>query len=512
MAAVNKIDSNVVGLRYAEEDSYKTVSGDEVWQPLDPNSYADFGGQITTLARNPINDGRQRKKGVVTDLEAAGGFNQDLTQDNLQDILQGFFFADLNTNVELAVATVDTGGATDDYEPASGGDGYVAGDLLFAKGFDDAENNGLKKVSGVPTATEVISTTALTTATGQTGTISKVGREWAAGVLDVVVTGTWPQITNTAADFDTMGWSVGDWIYVGGDVSGAAGDQFLNAGNNGFMRIKTIAAGAITLDKTQGTMTAESSTAETIRIFSGRVLKNLTGSSISRRTYQLERTLGAPDDASPANIQAEYLTGAVPNQAVFNISTADKVNVDLSFVAATRTTIDGPTSLKAGTLPTLTEGTAFNTSSDVPAIKLAEVVEGSPDQAALFAYLTDLTITVNNNVSPNKAIGTLGAFDVTAGTFEVSASATAYFASVAAVQTVQDNDDASLHCHLVKENSGITFDLPLVSLADARPDVSQDEAITLPIEMQAATASSIDSATDYTMLMVFWDYLPTAAG
>ena len=152
MAAVSKIDSNVVGLRYAEEDSYKVVSGDEVWQPLDPNSYSDFGCQITTLARNPINESRQRKKGVVTDLDASGGINQDFTQDNLQDILQGFFFASLITNAELAVATVDTGDAGEDYEPTTGGASYDVDDLLFAKDFDDDANNGLKVVIGTPVA------------------------------------------------------------------------------------------------------------------------------------------------------------------------------------------------------------------------------------------------------------------------------------------------------------------------------------------------------------------------
>ena len=95
MTVVSKVDSNVTGLRYQEELSIGVANTANPWLALEPNSYDDFGGEFTTVARNPINAGRQRQKGVLVDLDATGGFQNDLTQDNLQDILQGFMFADL---------------------------------------------------------------------------------------------------------------------------------------------------------------------------------------------------------------------------------------------------------------------------------------------------------------------------------------------------------------------------------------------------------------------------------
>jgi hypothetical protein len=63
MASVNKIDSNVTGLRYAEEATIGNLPASGViWNELEPNEYGDFGGEYSLVARNPINAGRQRQK------------------------------------------------------------------------------------------------------------------------------------------------------------------------------------------------------------------------------------------------------------------------------------------------------------------------------------------------------------------------------------------------------------------------------------------------------------------
>ena len=85
MALLDKIDSNLTGLRFAEEssigvlDQELAVPANTDWVPLEPNTYADFGGSITTIARNPINPSRQRKKGVTTDKDSTGAFNTGST-------------------------------------------------------------------------------------------------------------------------------------------------------------------------------------------------------------------------------------------------------------------------------------------------------------------------------------------------------------------------------------------------------------------------------------------------
>lgn len=508
MAQVSKIDSNNTGLRYAEElgTGIGNLSGSEIWVPLEPNSYADFGGEVTNVARNPINDGRQRQKGVLVDLDASGGFNTDLTQTNVEDLLQGFFFADARIKGEEIVTGVVTANT---YEMAST-TGFQVGSLVLGQNFTDSANNVFSDVTAVSAGVSItVSATLVNNASPPADAqVIVVGFQGVAGDLDVDASGTLPVITSTTADFTTMGLTPGEFIRIGGD---AAGDAFATAANNGFARVKSIAANALTIDKHETTMVTETSTTETVQLFFGRVLKNELAALQVRRTYNLERTLGAPDDASPANIQAEYLEGCVPNELTFNFNTADKITMDMSFVGIDHTTIDGPTSLKAGTRPTLVSEDAFNTSNDFARLKMHVLDATDENPTALFAFLTEFTISINNNASPNKAISVLGAFDITAGQFNVDGTATAYFSNVSAMAALRNNSDVTIDFSIVHgdagSKTGIAVDMPLLALGDGRANVEQDAPITLPLT-QAAGA---DRTFNHTLLMVHFDYLPDAA-
>jgi hypothetical protein len=508
MAQVNKIDSNCTELRIAEELSLGVLPGTPEWIPYEPNSYPDFGGEITTVARNPINPSRQRKKGVVTDLDAAGGFETDLTQANIQNLLQGFFWADFLRKGE-EVPTQAT--ATTDLFAVASTTGFQVNDLIWVTGFVNAANNGLHVITAivVDTTIEVLGSTLVTETPPATANIVVVGHQGGAGDIDVDDTGNFATYTSTTLDFTTLGLNPGEWIYVGGDL---AAEAFTTAANNGWKRVKSIAANALVVDKSELAMATEASTTETIRMFFGRVLKNQnTKTTIVRRSYQLERQLGAPDDASPANIQAEYLVGQVPGEMTINIGTADKITAELNFQGTDQETIDGPTALKSGNRPAVVEADAFNTSSDFSRLKMAVVSTTSEAPTPLFAFITEMTINLNNNLNPNKAVSVLGAFDITGGTFEVGGSITAYFSNVSAISAIRNNSDVTMDLVLAKANAGIALDIPLITLGDGKLNVEQDEPITIPVTNEAASGAKVDPNMDHTLMMVFFDYLPTAA-
>lgn len=508
-----KIDSNATGLRYAEEVCLKQLptlaadGADPVWIALEPNTYSDFGGNVTTVARNPINQSRQRRKGVVTDLEATGGFQQDLTFFNFRNLAQGFMFADIRekkttkpiNGTGQAVSGVDS--ATKTYTTAAGGGtGFLTGHLVMAEGFSNTANNGVKTVASA-TSTTVVVAEALgdEAAPPAAAVLAVIGYQGAAGTLSIALNGDLVRLVSTAGvDFTTLGLVPGEWVFIGGDLTANGFED-----NGGFARVSVIAAGYLEFDKVDwATPTAEAGTGKTINIYFGQVLKNESDPAlIKRRSYQLERTLG--DDAD--GTMSEYLVGAVANELTLNAPQADKVTVDLTFVACDHQARSGAVGVKGGTRVGVVEGDAFNTSNDFARIKMALVTEDAAVQP-LFVFASDLTLTVNNNVSANKAVGVLGAFDLTAGTFEVGGSFTAYFASAESVQAVRNNSDVTVDVVMVKNNQGVLYDLPLLALGNGRLNVEQDQPITIPLETNAA-----ESKFGHTLLWQFFPYLPNAA-
>lgn len=508
MAQVNKIDSNLTGTRIAKELSIGVQDPAAPWNAQEVNSYAEMGQQVTNVARSPITSDRQKKKGVLTDLDATGGFSGDITQESLPFLCEGLCYADIRDKDELAVTDITN--AASDYQPASGGAVYNAGDLLFAQGFDASENNGLQEVvSGAGSSIAVVGT--LVDAAGQTGTIRKCGFIAGVGDLSIVAAGDFVHILSTGVDFTTLNLIPGEWLYLGGD---AVGTLWANAANNGYKRIRSISATQIVLDKSNQPMVAEAGAGLNIQLFfASRVLKNESIAALQNRsTYQIERTLGAPDDAFPAQVQSEYLIGAVASQMQLNVATADKMTFDISYVGTDMEFRSGVTGVKpSGARPALIPSEAYNSSSDVSRINMSVVSENDEAPAPLYSFIQEMTITIDNNVSPNKAVGKLGPFEITAGMFAVSGTLTAYFGNVAASEAIRANQDISIDAHYAKANQGFSFDMPLVTIGDGKPNVEADGPITLPISFEAASGNKVDLGLDHTILLMWFDFLPSSA-
>lgn len=501
-----KLDSNATGLQYTEEECPSQLYSNPVWFNLYPNSYSDFGGQISTIVSNPISQSRQRRKGVTSDLEASGGFNQDLAFGSSRRLLQGFFFADtrekrttwpMNGN-RYSASRIDTNGIEFSGTLSIG---FLQNELVSITGSKNPDNNKVVALGANPNVVNRVSIQGLQATTDDTGVVIRsVGYQFPQGSVELQKVGDLVQLFRSSGsqDFSQMGLIPGEWIYIGGDEPNSS---FTN--HKGFARIKTIYTNALLFDKVDFDVSAESGAGKTIRIYWGDVLRNEEDpSKLKRRTYQLERYLGRDKDGE----MTEYLIGALPNELTINVAQADKISMDLSFVAADIEQRDGKQGRKTGTRVVDPAESIYNTSSDFNRIKLALVSDSHAAPEPLFAYATEMSLSINNNVSQVKAIGVMGSIDSTAGTFEVGGSMTAYFADVRATRAIRQNASVTLDMIMAKENKGMLIDIPLLTLGDGRINIEQDQAITLPLEINGA-----QSDFGNTITFQHFHYLPDIA-
>lgn len=500
---VKKIDSNTSGLRIAYEDDIGVLPENPVFYPLEPNSYPDFGVSVKTTPRAPISQSRQRKKGFVTDLDATGGFNQDLTQNNLTRHLQGFFFAEIREKATTApmngaaIPLTSVSSATG-YAAAAGLDVFKVNNLVTATGFAFAANNGLKVLTAAA-AGALMATGLVNEAAPPAGAkLEKVGHRFAAGDITFTMNGNLQRMVSTSnALVNALGLIPGEWVYIGGDDAQNKGDIV------GWARASIVTAGYIEFDKTDWAPKAYPAAGKLYDVYVGSLLRTEDDPDLQKRiTGTLERTLGN----NGTGVQAEYISGACANTLAVNMPQADKITMDLGYIAIDGYSRSGVQGLIDGVRPDEPATDAFNTSSDFSRIKLSLVDPTSSNVTPLFAYLLDMSLNISNNVTPNKALGTLGAIDTTAGMFTADGSLTAYFVDTSSTMAVRNNSDVTLDIVIAKDNAGMVFDLPLISLGNGINKVEVDQPITVPLDMQAA-----QSKFGHTMVYQNFPYVPSIA-
>ena len=503
----NQIDSNLSGLAYAEEECLKLLPGvdgvDAVWRGMEPNSYDTFGADITNTARSPINASRQKKKGSVVDLDASGGLNSDVTKSNMIRLFQGFTFADARelassapiNGTQIAITAVDD---TTGYTAAAGLAVFKAGDIVMASGFGLPVNNGVKIVTAATAIGVVAAGLADEAAPPASAKITCVGKVGVASDLAFSFANGLASLTSTSGAMPFANALPGSWVFIGGDV---ANSKFVN--NVGYARIKTASLQALTFDQTTFNPVTEAGAGKSIQLFMGTVVRNEKDPDlIKRRSYQFERTLGK--DA--AGTQSEYLIGAVANMFTLNMAQAALLNADLSFIACDKISRTGLEGLKAGVRVDAHGEEAYNTTSDLYRSRLVIHNPTDPNATALFGYVTDASIEINNNAAPSKALGVLGAFDITVGDFEVSGSITAYFTTVEATRAIRNNEDVCWYNIFAAGNAGMIFDIPQLTLGGGSLNVEKDAPITIPIDHNGA-----ESEFGNTLLAQFFEYLPNSA-
>lgn len=473
---MGRVLTNNTGLSYAIEGSLG-VAPTSGWKKLEPNNIRKYGAEIKTVSREPISNLRQRRKGTVVDLDSGVEFEADYTMEHLTDFIEGFCFAQFNG---LRSTFRPTAVTTTAYTVAASGD-LAQNTLVYARGFAVSGNNGLHVVSASATGTSLKAAGLATESSPPANAIVEVcGFRGTAGDLEINSSGN---LISTTLDFTTLGLTVGQAIWIGGDSS----HRFFQTANRGYARITAIAAHTLTLDKKSavfvtddGTTTGSGGTDVAIDIFFGRFARNVAVDDADFIERSIHFELSYPDLDNPSGDMYEYAAGNFCNTLEFNLPLANKATLALGFIGTdaqppTDTRVSG---VSSALVPLRT--TALNTSADIARLRITEV-----DETGLTTDFKSLKLTLNNQVSPEKTLANLGATYMNTGNFLVDIEADLLFTNADVATAIRNNDTVSMDFAVRNDDGAMFVDIASMTLGDGSRDFPVNESVKIKVKGEA---------------------------
>lgn len=492
---MGRVLTDGVGLEFAIETTQGVLPGTPTWKSTEPNEITSFGPIVEQVSREPISRSRQRRKGVVVDLDSPVEFACDLTREAVEDFVEGFIYSSsrfpysgatsrrgpisAGVNFETLVADDNVGG--DRFTHTAIATAMTTDRLVFARGFTNAANNGLHVIAAgsTTTVTRVDASTLVdeTPAEASGASIEICGQRYAATQLALTnfnATTATVTLTRTAgADFTTLGLSPGQLIHVGGLV---AGRQF-NAGGKGYGRIVSITATVIELDKiSSGIIANDTGADDSVDLLFGSFTRNVatTDAEYLNRFYQFQLTqpgLGPVDQ-----IMYEYAKGNAANEMTVELPLTDKGTLSFSFVGLDTEPATLTPKTNGATPIQPTQTAAFGTASDFARLRLVK-----QDETILTTCLKDITLSLNNQTSPEKCLGTLGASFTNQGTFLVDLDASALFTSAEIINAIRNNTTLEFDLVVRNTDGAIGIDIPSLTLGDGAREFPQHESVLVSL-------------------------------
>lgn len=509
---MGRVITNGTSVSFAREASLGLLPGSPQWFEIEPNTINKFGTTVSKTTRTPISRARARRKGVVTDLDSGVEVDADLTLTHIRDFVEQFLFANAvggdsyltsaATSTTYVVPAMSSGQAGRMLYGAS-----AAKTLVFARGFANAANNGLKPITAtvapgavaIPVAGNVAETPAATAMVE----VSIAGVRGAAGDLKIDASGN---LISTVLDFTTTGITKGQVIYVGGlDVS----HQFFNTANIGFARVDAVGPHTLTLAKRDqafvaddGTSTGSGGTPIAVDILFGQFVRNVPVGSTDYAEISTQFELASPN-LMPAGVTGyEYALGNWADAMSIAIPLSGKATITLGFVGIDTTLPSATRATGAGNAKIGGQVQAFGTASDIARLRVQDI-----DESGLSTDFKSATFTLTNNVSGEKVLANLGPKYLNAGDLEVDIQNQMLFTNPDVIERVRCNLTVGFDFVLRNGDGGVAFDLPTGTLTGGNREYPANQTVTLTDTF----AAHQEDKYGYTLGVSFFPVLPTVA-
>lgn len=481
-------DANRTALRYVEESAFGAIPATPPFRDLRYTA-SSLAYTPNTVTSSEIRSDRQITDLVLVGFEASGNTNHEISFEAFDDLLEGAFFSDWSykishenlasdtpvSDIAATVITVDSGGAS-----------YVAGMITRHTGSGVSANNKLARVVS-STATTVTYPGATFTAEAVVPVgyrMKAVGFEGVAGDIDAA---TGPnRITSSTLALNTFGIQTGDWLKLGGT---SATNKFTTAACNGWARVLSVAANAIIFDVAPVGFAASVETTTLIQVWFGDRIIN----GVTEKSYSLEL-----EYAGMAVTEYEYYRGMEVNS--FSLSAEAQAILTSEFSFMGKDALAPSTSRTAGatTLAAKTND-IMNTSSNVGSIREGGAEVSSPN------YVMTASISIENNLRSQKAIGQPGAIGIGVGRASITGELQTYFGSSTLLAKLRNNTATSFDMRVNDPTGSKSYviDMPRVKFQSGSPEVTGiDTDIMVNLGYQAVR----DPTLGYTIAMHRFEY------
>ena len=521
---MGKVSTNEFSMSYAVETALGTIPNQAAFSLLEPNSPGTFGGTNTLTERTPISRDRQRSKGTVTDKDSAVEFDADLTLSSFRDFSEGLVLSESSkaavTDILCDGVDNSTGYQVDGSVSAAMRDELPGGSLVWARGFDNAANNGLRALTVQPTLGNDdirVNEPSGDDLVGESGSghlsfagyrrtgVSSGGPTWTYSASEG--TGVLAN-SNLGTALVSAGLVAGQFVHIGsvtgrGATPNAVGNCFESAAGTddicGYARVKSISANSITFDKLSEGLQQSDTTAPTtdVDILFGEFLRNVPTdhADYEQRSFTFEGEfpgLAADGVAS----QYEYVKGCLVNTATFNLPLTDKATVSFAFIGTDNEVGVSAANRKAGSVTDPLHTSAYNTSVDIARLRVEDDTEG------LLTDFKSVSLTLGNNVTPEKVLGTLGPKYVNVGNFIVDLTVTALFTSSRVVSAIESNETVSMDFVIKNDNGVIAVDVPSMTLGDGAKGFPVNETVTVNVTGQAFKDEALGTSVGISIIPV----------
>lgn len=468
-------------------DGGGAIAGTPTWKLLEPNEISAFGAVISTVARNPIRRARGRQKGTISDLDSSVEMESDLTVDAFRDFAEGFMFTTFS-NIDLIFRAANAATTADTYTVPSLTAGQAAklqsdaniDTILFASGYLLAANNGFKHLDTAAAATNTTLAVEenLADETAPANAILEIaGARLADGEMDLTIAAAVPNVSGRIGtlNFDnvnptTLGLVRGQAIFV-----------VLTSVIRGYARVTAFDTSTITIDRMDAALVAAAPTGATTSIYFGQYIRDQQSDNafFLQRSFQFEADLPG---LAANGLDSEFIYAKGNFCSTLNITAdlSDKALVSLGFVGTDTDPPTGSRKTNADT-PLLPLGTtAFSTVAD-----FARLIVRDVDEDGLTTDFKSVELSIDNNVSPEKVLGVLGARFVNFGNFFVDLSAQILFTSGEVLDRIRNNTTVGLDLFFKNGDGAIAFSIPSMTLGDGSLELPVDETVLLNITGEA---------------------------